>query len=156
MSVTSAAHHVPAIIDLLEAANATAWPDDTAPEVFRYQDRSQSERGPGADQPPHLYVWSPTTTSLEQFSMDGTRFDRQDTIEILAYSYDETEVRQYRDAAVQILSAYLDDNETATPYSTVEPTGLNDFREQKATRRTDHFVMGLEVDPRGLTDTGKA
>lgn len=156
MSITSADHHVPAIIDLLEAASATDWPSDTPPEVFRYQDRSQSERGPGAGQVPHLYVWSPTTSSLEQFTRDGTRFDRSDVLDILVYSLDETTARTYRDAAVEILSAFLDDNETQTPYSTVEPTGLNDYREQKATRQTQHFVLGLEVEPRGLTDTGKA
>jgi len=153
MSVTSAEHHVPAIIDLLEAAASTAWPSHTAPDVFRYQDRSQQERGPGADQPPHLYVWSPTTSSLEQFTRDGTQFDRADVLDILVYSFDETESRQYRDAAVDILSSYLDDNKTATPYATVEPTSLNDYREQKVTRQTDHFVTGLEVEPRGLTPT---
>jgi len=156
MSVTSAAHHVPAIINLLNAAANTAWPNDTAPDVFRYQDRSQQERGPGAGQVPHLYVWSPTTSSIEQFTRDGTRFNRSDVIDILVYSFEETTARTYRDAAVEILSQYLDDNETETPYSTVEPTGLNDYREQKATRQTQHFVMGLEVEPRGLTDTGKA
>jgi len=156
MSVTSAGHHVPAIIELLEAASATAWPTDTSPDIFRYQDRAQSERGPGADQPPHLYVWSPTTSSLEQFTRDGTRFDRSDVIYVLVYSFEEVESREYRDAAVEILSSFLDDNETETPYSTVEPTGLNDYREQKATRQTQHFVMGLEVEPRGLTDTGRA
>jgi hypothetical protein len=150
---TSADHHVQAIIDLLDAADDTEW-TPTTPDVFRYWDRAQSEKGPGADQPAHLYVWSPTSSSLEQFSMDGTRFDRTDAIEIQIWSLDETEPRQLQDDVVAICSQYLDDNRVRTPYSTVEPTGVNDFREQKTARRTEHYVMSVEIDTRGLDATG--
>ena len=155
MSVTNADHHVTAIVDLLDAADASEWTPAT-PTVERYWDVAQSEKGPGADQPGELYVWSPTTSSLEQFSMDGARFDRTDSIEVQVWTLDETEARQYQTDVTDILSSYLDDNRVETPYSTVEPTGLNDFREQKTTRQTDHYVMSVEVDARGLDPTGLA
>ena len=55
----------------------------------------------------------------------------------------------------RILSQYLDDNNTQTPYTDVAPVGEEDFREQTPARRTDHYVMSVEVETRGLQDTGK-
>jgi hypothetical protein len=156
MSTTSADHHVQAIIDLLDAADATDWPSDTPPDIYRYWDIAQAEKGPGADQPPHLYVWSPTTSTKERFSMDTEDYDRTDAIEVQAWALDATVVKDYQQAAAGVLEAYLDDNKTETPYQTVDPVGENDFREQKTTRQTDHFVMSIEIDARGLDDIGLA
>lgn len=156
MSTTNADHHVQAVIDLLEAAANTAWPNDTPPDVYRYWDRAQSEKGPGADMPPHLYVWSPTSSSKERFSMDTDDYDRTDAIEVQVWSLDATEVKDYQQAAAAVLEAYLDDNKTETPYQTVDPVGENDFREQKTARRTEHYIMSVEVDLRGLDAVGVA
>ena len=154
MSVTSAEHHVEVITDLLQNASASEWTPQT-PTVKNYWDDAQNERGPGADMPGILYVWSPTGSSLEQFSMDGTRFDRGDTVEVQAWSLEATETRQLQDDVVDILSQHLDDNETQTPYTTVEPVGTEDFREQKPARTTDHYVMSVEIETRDLQDTEK-
>lgn len=153
MSTTSAEHHVAAIIDLLEAA--TTWTPTTDPVVKRYWDDAQSERGPGADQPAILYVWSPTGSTLDRFSMDGDDFRRNDTVEVQAWSLDETETDQLQRDITDILSQYLDDNKTETPYTDVAPVNEEDFREQKPARTTDHYVMAVEVETDGLQDTRK-
>jgi len=155
MSVTNAGHHVQVIIDLLENAASTEWTPATDPVVKNYWDDAQSERGPGADQPAILYVWSPTGSSLDRFSMDGDEFDRSDTVEVQAWSLDETEVEQLQADVVDILSQYLDDNETQTPYTDVAPVATEDFREQKPARTTDHYVMSVEIETRDLQPTEK-
>lgn len=149
MSVTNAEHHTQVIIDLLENADSTEW-TPTTPTVKHYWDDAQSERGPGADMPAILYVWSPTGSTLDRFSVDGERFDRTDTVEVQAWSLDETETRQLQANVVDILSQYLDDNETLTPYTDVAPVGTEDFREQKPARTTDHYVMSVEVETQDL------
>lgn len=155
MSTTSAEHHVQAIIDLLEAAATSEWTPATDPVVKRYWDDAQSERGPGADQPAILYVWSPTGTTLDRFSMDGDKFDQSDSVEVQAWSLDETETEQLQRDVTDILSQYLDDNSVETPYSDVAPVGQEDFREQTPARTTDHYIMSVEVSTRGLSDTEK-
>jgi hypothetical protein len=154
MSVTNASHHTQVIIDLLENADATEWQPAT-PTVKHYWDDAQSERGPGADQPAILYVWSPTGSTLDRFSMDGDKFDREDSVEVQAWSLDETTTEQLQSDVVDILSQYLDDNETETPYTDVAPVGAEDFREQKPARTTDHYVMSVECETRDLQDTEK-
>lgn len=158
MSVTSADNQVEAIIDLLQAAASTEWNVATNPTVKHYWDDAQSERGPGADQPAILYVWSPTGSTLEQFSVDGEQWDREDSVEVQIWSIKETdtEVRQLQKDVVQILSNYIDDNKVDTAFNTVLPSGTNDYREQNAARRTDHFIMSVEVDTRGLDATALA
>lgn len=155
MSVTSAGHHVQVIIDLLENAASAEWGTPSDPNVRRYWDDAQSERGPGADQPAILYVWSPTGSTLDRFAMDGDKFDRSDTVEVQVWSLDESKTRTLQGDVVDILSQYLDDNETDTPYTDVAPTNTDDFREQKPARSTDHYVMSVEVETRDLQDTEK-
>lgn len=154
MSVTSASHHVQTVIDLLDAAGAGDWTPST-PTVKHYWDDAQSERGPGADQPAICYVWSPTGSTLERFSMDGDHFDREDAVEVQVWSLDETEVEQLQGDVVDILSQYLDDNQVRTPYTDLGPSGTGDSREQTPHRRTDHYIMSVEVDTRGLQATDK-
>lgn len=155
MSTTSADHHVQVIIDLLDAAASAEWTPPTDPVVKNYWDDTQSERGPGADQPAILYVWSPTGSTLDRFSIDDDEFDRGDTVEVQAWSLDETEVRQLQADVVDILSQYLDDNETETPYTDVAPVNTEDFREQTPARSTNHYVMAVEIETRDLQPTGE-
>ena len=154
MSVSNADHHVQVVIDLLKDADAQQWTPDT-PDIRNYWDDSGSERGNGADMPAVLYVWSPTGSTLERFSSDGDKFDRQDTIEIQIWSFDEPETQQLQSDVVDILSQYLDDNKIRTPFSDLAPTGVDDFREQTSATHTDHYVMSVEVGTRGLQDTQK-
>ncbi len=155
MSVTSADHHVQAIIDLLENAGDGDWNTSMPPNVLRYWDRAQGERDPGAGQPPILYVWSPTGSSLERFSVDGDKFQQEDSTEVQAWSLDEGEAKQLQSDVTRILSQYLDDNKTETPYSDVAPVSEEDFREQNPARKTKAYVMSVEVETTGLSETGK-
>lgn len=145
---------VEAVVTILAGERDILW-TGTPPTVKNYWDDSASERGPGADMPAILYVWSPTTTSLERFSVDGDVFDQNDTVEIQAWSLDEQEVIQLRDDIVQILSRYLDDNQFATQYSDLAPTGTNDWREQTPARTTDHYLTSVEVETQWLSKTSK-
>lgn len=159
--VTAEDHHVDAIIDILSQAEDFAlWTptfpgDATGPSVRAYWDDATSERGPGADQPEILYVWSPTGSTLDRFSMDGDEFRRNDSIEVQIWSLDADRVEQLQHDVTNILSQYLDDNKTDTPYTDVAPVNEEDFREQKPARSTDHFVMSVEVATDGLQDTLK-
>lgn len=155
MSTTSAEHHVQAIIDLLDAADASEWTPDP-PDVRRYWDDAQSEKGPGGGQPAVAYVWSPADSTLDRFSIDGTKFRQTNTVEVQLWSLDEQEPVQLQNDVVEILSGYLDDNKTETPYSDVAPTSVSDFREQKPARITDHYIMSVVIDTDGLSDTGLA
>jgi len=152
MSATDATTHVEEIKALLEAAPDTDWTPAT-PAIRNYWDDAQSERGPGADQPGVLYVWSPTDSQLETFSMDGDDFLENTTVEVQAWSLDPQEARQLQADVTRILGLYIDNNARTTPYSTVEPTGQADFREQKPARDTRHYVMGVPVETTGLSES---
>ena len=152
---TAETNTVEIVTDLLaQAGDFDLWTTDT-PDVKRYGEDSSSERGNGADMPAVLYVWSPTGSTLDRFSGDGDKFDRQDTIEIQIWSLDEPETQQLQSDVVDILSQFLDDNKIRTPYSDLAPTGVDDFREQTSATHTDHYVMSVEVEARGLQDTAK-
>lgn len=144
---------VSTIMDLLSVEDDRAW-TIRAPQIKRWWDDAQSERGPGADQPGVLYVWSPTGSSLDRFSMDAQVYDRNDTVEIQAWSLDEAETEQLRQDVVRILSAYLDDNETLTPFTDIQPTTSTDFREQKQARKTNHYIASVEVETTDLDRAG--
>ena len=131
------------------------WQTD-APEVKHYLDDTQQERGQGADQPPKLYVWEPTSTSTEKFSLDGEQFDRSDTVEILAYSLTERDVIKLQSDVQTILSNYINDNKQDTEFTEIEPTSAADYREQTPRRNTQNFVAGVTVETRHLPETALA
>lgn len=153
--VTAQDHQTGAIYDLLsQAEDFGGWTAPT-PNVRRWWDDAQGERGPGAEQPPVVYVWSPTGSTLDRFDMDGNDFEQQDTVEVQVWSLSEHEAEQLQSDVTRILSGYLDDNTVATPYSDVAPVNEEDFREQTPARRTDHYVMSVEIETTHLSATGK-
>lgn len=152
--VTAETHHVDAIFDLLQQAEDFGlW--TTTPEIYKYWTHSQSERGPGAGMPPYLYLWSPTTSTLDRFSVDTDDYLRQDTLIVQQWSLNETEARQLQSDTARVLSQFLDDNSVNTPYTDVQPVGLDDWREQKPARTTEHYVMGVELETTELDPSGK-
>jgi len=144
---TTANHHVEAVIDLLQ--QATTWTTTQEPEVRQHWDDAQSEKGPGAGQPPVAYVWSPVDSSLDRFSMDE-QYRVANTVEIQFWSLDEQEPVTLLNDAISIMSQYLDDNKIQTPYTDVQPTSAADYREQNQARITDHYLTSLEVDTDGI------
>lgn len=155
MSTTDDGHHVEDVINLLEAAPAMDW-RTTPPDVKPYWEDAQGEKGPGADMPAIAYVWSPTDSSLERFSVDETEMQQSNTVEVQIWSLDPTEPVTLQEDTTRILSEYLDDNNTETPYSTVEPVVESDFREQKNARSTDYYITAVEIETEGLTGAGVA
>lgn len=145
---------VATIREILAGIAAQQW-RDTPPTVKNYWDDAQSERGPGADMAPIIYVWQPTGNTKERFSMDGTHTDDTVSVELLVYSLDETEPIRYAADAENILEFYFDDNKQRTDFTTVEPITQNDYRQQTPARQTGMFVVGLEIELRRLDDAGR-
>jgi len=143
------------IKSLLAQTSGGNWTGDK-PTVKHYWDDAQGERGPGASQAPVLYVWQPTSSTLDRFSMDGTRFDRGDTVRVQVWSLDERRAAQVQRDVTAFISEYLDDNAVQTPASDIAPVTEDDFREQNPARKTDHYVMSVEIEIRGLQPTALA
>jgi hypothetical protein len=152
MSITSETDPVEAVVDLLQDADATEW-TGTTPTVKRYWDDAQSERGPGADQPPIIYVWSPVegnTEALSGFAYD--RLDEQPTVELQVWSLDDVEAEATAQDAVGYLADFGNDNEASSPFHRVRPTTVNDFRAQKPARTTKHYIFTVTIELRRLRD----
>lgn len=154
--VTNESHHVEAIIDLLSQAKDYAYWRTTPPQVKKYWADAQSEKGPGADMPAILYVWSPVDSTLDRFSVDDDELQQSNTVEVQVWSLDETEATVLQADVTRILSEYLDDNQTNVPYTDVAPVVESDYREQKNARSTDHYIMAVEIETGGLTGVGVA
>jgi hypothetical protein len=152
MSVTSADHHVEAIIDLLQAADSSDW-QHGVPSIRPFWEDTQQEKGPGADQPAIIYVWSPVDSSLERFSMDQTNLEVTNTVEAQVWSLDDQEAVDYLNDTIQVITNYLDDNKVQTPFADVQPSAASDFRAQNNARVTQHYILSVEVDTTGLIST---
>jgi hypothetical protein len=156
MSISSATSHVQVIIDLLEAEPDTTWSVSGSPRIKDFFADAAAEKGPGADQPPVIYVWSPTGANIERHSMDDQQFYRENVALVLIMSLSEQQVIDVQADVVQILSEYLQDNREATPFNDLAPTQASDFREQKEARLTDHFATQVRVVTKNLPTTGLA
>jgi hypothetical protein len=152
-ALTDANDPIQVIVDLLELEAKSAY-TTRKPTIKRYFDDAPAERGPGANQPPDIYVWSPTSATLDRHSMDDQQFDRQNTLQILIMSLDEPAVIDVANDVVGILSKRLQDNRDVTPFIDLAPTQVSDFRRQTSARDTDHFVTRVTVETKNLPDTG--
>jgi hypothetical protein len=145
---------VEVIVQLLNIASDSSF-STQRPQVKRYFDDSPSERGPGAGQPPVLYVWSPTSATLDRHSMDDQQFNRANTLQVLVMSLREEEAIALADDVVTILSQFLQDNRGTTPFNDLAPVQSSDFRRQTSARKTDHFVTRVTVETTNLPLTGR-
>jgi hypothetical protein len=107
----------------------------------------------GIDLPPNIYVWSPTSAQLPQFSADGDLFQREATVEVQVWSYDPIDVREYHRDVIQLLSNYFADNTNQTEFVDIRPVNASDFREQKNPKTDDPYIMSVEVELQALDDT---
>lgn len=154
---TSETDPVESIYDLLDqATNDTSLWTNNPPEVNYYWDIPFAEKSPGADQPDRLYVWSPTGVDTPPFSADGERFDADATVEIQMWSLDEFDVKALQNDVLQFLSNYFADNKEDTAFTHIFPQTASDYREQNPSRRTEAYVMAVEIDLRRLSDTALA
>jgi hypothetical protein len=156
MSISSADSHVQVVIELLQAEPDTTWSISGSPRIRDFFDDASAEKGPGANQPPVIYVYSPTAATLERHSMDDAQFYRENTAQILIMSLSQSQVVDVQNDVINILSEYLQDNRNDTPFNDLAPTAAADNREQKEARLTDHFVAQVTVETRNLPLTGRA
>lgn len=155
LPTTTATTPVEAIEALLENADSSVWRGDD-PTVFTWWCRAQAERGPGQGQPPELYVSSLTGAPIDRLSADGALLQEEPTVEIWVYSLDESVTATLARDVIQYMSAFMDDQEQHLPYVDVMPSNVEDYREQKMTRHTGHFIYQVEVSMEQLNATGVA
>ena len=163
MSIPSTNEQPPveAIQDLLQQADTSVW-NTADPNVYKWWDRAQSERGPGQGQPPELYVSSLTGAPIERISADGALLQEEPTVEIWVYTLSqadgsgEEECAQLARDVIQFMSEYMDNQEANGPFVDIVPSNVEDFREQKLRQKTDHFVYQVEISLERLSNTGVA
>jgi len=136
---------VDSIIEILETDKISSYRNQD-PTVLNYWDRTQQERGPGADQPAEIYVWETAGKDIERFSLDDDSTHDTASVEALIYSLDAQEVVDYAEDARNNIEQFFDDNKEATEWQTIEVTSVNDFREQTQRRSTDQYVVSLEIE----------
>jgi hypothetical protein len=142
-----------AIVELLETADTSVWSTDD-PNVFRWQERTENERGPGDGQPPELYVWQPTSAELTRISADNDLLQEEPTVEIYIYTLSESDTTSLSRDVISYMSALMSDNYSNSEFADIVPTGVEDFREQKMRETTNHFVYSVEVSLERETETG--
>lgn len=142
------------LFDLLTGAEQYNLWTLADPTVEHWEDRAESERGPGDDQPAELYTWQPTRTPRDRFSADGTLMVETPTAEAWVYALDRDDVATYARDAIDIVEQYMDNQYDQTDYGDIVPSGIEDFREAKVARRSAHYVYAVEVEFERLDATG--
>ena len=138
----------------VQTTGATPWTLDD-PVIRQWWDVPQSQRGPGADQPAELYVLQTVDTDITPYSADNELNNEFETLEVWVYTLFEDETMQYQRDVIQILTEYLDSNQSDNFYR-LEPTNARDLRAEKNARNSDYYVATVELSLRTLTDTGVA
>jgi len=138
------------LIEVLER-DETLWTLET-PTIRQWWDVPQSQRGPGADMPAELYVLSAVDTDITPYSADNDLNNETSTLEVWVYTLFEDETMQYQRDVIQILTEYLDSNQSDNFYR-LEPTNARDLRDEKNARNSDYYVATVELSLRTLTDT---
>ena len=136
---------VDTVIEILERDVISDYRNQD-PTVLNYWDRTQQERGQGADQPAEIYVWETAGKDIERFSLDDNSTHDTASVEALVYSLDEQAVIDYAEDARNNIEQFFDDNKEASSWQTIEVTSVNDFREQTQRRSTDQYVVSLEIE----------
>ena len=134
---------VDAAFDLLDGEELAF---QTVPDVFRWHDVDESERGPGQGQAPHLYVWQPTGGPIERFSADGVLLHHpNEAVEVWAYSLVESEVKQLAEEVVNFFAEFMDNQMQETAFADIQPVNKEDLRSQTSRARTEHYIYRVEI-----------
>jgi len=141
---------VETVIDLLDGESSTTWTDGK-PEINQLQEVAPKARK-GIDR--GLFVWSPVESNFDRFSADGDHLDQDDTVETICATYDKTQTARLLEDVVDILSQYMDDNESQTNFRNVQPTQASDDRGLKILRTTEHYEGSVTVSLEAFRDTG--
>jgi len=101
---------------------------------------------------PALYVYPPTETPIDKFSIDGDSTNQTNTIEILIMTLDETKTRGYQSDIVTGLTQFYDDNQQQTEFHRFENITASDIRNEHITQQTDHYIGSVTVEVQKFTD----
>jgi len=155
MSTTQASELVDALYDVLE--DATSWTGQT-PKVYYSFEVPQSERGPGADMPPQLYVHEIAPAMVTKFTADNDEMDEVHQAEIqiwlLKDESDYTAINTIRRDVIAIISDLFADNNSETRFIDFTIEQLGDYRQQSVAIKSDHFIHTIQVNGRRLTAAG--
>ena len=144
---------VEAITELLETADTSVWTNED-PDVYKWWEQSEKERGPGDGQNQELNVWQPTSATISRISADNTLLEELPPVEIHCITLDEDKTRRLARDTIDYMSEFMSDIEANTEYADIVPTSVQDFREAKLRQKTDHYVYVVEVEITKLTETG--
>ena len=147
---------VDAVFDLLDQQPTEAWSTTDDPTVLYNWDRAFSEKGPGDDQPPELYVWSPIDGTIDQLTADGAYTNESHTVEVQVWALQQAVVATLMRDLIHIFGEYMDNQQTATEFITLPPSSVRDLRSDAVRRQTSHYLATVEVEPRKLEPTGVA
>jgi len=147
MSVsTNATEAVEAVYEILD--NTTTW-TNAAPDVFYMWEIPTSEKGPGADMPPQIYVWELVDMSITKFSADGDLTNEVHTVMAqiwLLKDSDETLIREYQRDIIDLFTEYYSDVRSRTTFVELRPISAADFREQSIPAASDYFINEVEIE----------
>jgi len=137
-----------ATIDLIGGTGG--WPD-TEPELYLNEEVPHKSKENNAD--PAIYVHQPTSGPTERFSAEGGTLNEIETVRLDIWVLgNQSEAREYRNRVIDVFQDYMNDNFTRTEFHDVDPQESTDFRHQKVTRQTDHYIYSVEIEFERLVD----
>lgn len=142
--VTTSTDGVQTVINVLSDATQFGYWSLDAPEVYHNQEVAQKSKENNPD--PAIYVWSPVDGSLEQFSGDNTVLDERRTVEAQVWTLDSQNAETYHQEIIDLLQRYADDNYRNTNFHWIQPQSATDNRSEHITRRTDHYILSVQVE----------
>lgn len=159
MSVTGSTTEVnpsEAIKELLETADTSVWDTTQDPDVYLWQEISQSERTPGQGQPARIYTLQPTGAPLERLTADNELLIEEPAVEIWIYSLSESDTATLARNVISYFGEYMSDKYQNTEFADIVPSVQEDFRESKIAERTEGYVYMVEVQIQREEPTGVA
>ena len=137
---------------LQDAGRFNAWTNAEPPRIVPIWEVDHNDRINYAD--PALYLWSPTDADISKFSIDGDNFLQDSTVEILIFTLDPTQTKEYQSDVIDILSAYYDDNTDRTNFYEIAPQSAADLRNEHVSGRTDHYIASVTVETNRFGQAG--
>ena len=134
-----------AVLELVAGAPEDAFRCH-APDVYLGEDVPFGDRGPGQLGVPVCYVLAPDGGSHELHSADAEHLDGTDQVVVECWTLDQDAVHPLAEDVVDLLAFYANDNEACTPFHRIRPTGIDDYRDGHAARRTEHYVEAVDVE----------
>ena len=138
--------------DILSQTTDSEWTNDKPDRIDFLWNYDHNDR---VNYPnPALYVYSPTESTNEKFSIDGNRYIDNASVEIIVMTLDALKTKQYAKDAVQLFTEYFDDNNDKTNFIEISPDTDADLRNEHVAGTTDHYLSTVELSYLDLKDSG--